>query len=293
VVTAVVLGAVGVCGLPSASAVGNVATSTKAYRATVASDSAVIVATDGLTYRGGKESFSVTTMGSFSWSQDQGELNVSEVGSGSTFTTQEIVDGNETYSTSSTTGLPAGDTLPGGWTETTWRGHDAGGGLVLLQLAMFGFGFGTPGSVPNPKAILGLLGGKAIGEERLGNVMLDGVDTSHFRSSMPFSSLGFVGASTAEIERDLGSKSVTVDYWTDSSDRLRLMRFSLKISHIPERETTKTSSMPSIPPVPITASIQLQVSDYGTPVTVTPPPSNEITSRSTCEVSANSVSCST
>jgi hypothetical protein len=250
VLTAVVLGAVGVCGLPSASAVGNVATSTKAYRATVASDSAVIVATDGLTYRGGKESFSVTTMGSFSWSQDQGELNVSEVGSGSTFTTQEIVDGNETYSTSSTTGLPAGDTLPGGWTETTWRGHDAGGGLVLLQLAMFGFGFGTPGSVPNPKAILGLLGGKAIGEERLGNVMLDGVDTSHFRSSMPFSSLGFVGASTAEIERDLGSKSVTVDYWTDSSDRLRLMRFSLKISHIPERETAKTSSMPSVPPFP-------------------------------------------
>jgi len=283
----VVLGVLGVGRLPSASAVGNQASSTKAYQATIASDSAVIVATYSLTYRGGKRSFSMTTMGPFSWSQDRGDFSVNVVGSGSTITTEEIVDGNETYSATSTTGLPAGDNSSAGWTETTWRGHGAGGGLNFFDL-FFGY---VPGSGTNPKAILALLRGRATSEERMGRAVLNGVDTSRFRSSIPFSSLGVTGASTAQIERAVGSKALMVDYWTDSSDRLRLMRFSLKIAHPPKLKTTHPGSGLSAALVPITESVQLQLSDYGTYVNVTPPPPNEITSRTTCEVTTSGFSC--
>jgi hypothetical protein len=239
----------------------------------------------------------MTTMGPFSWSQDRGDLNVSAVGldtsdagSGTTVTGHEIVDGNKTYSTTSVTGLPTGVTLPSsGWTETTWRGHGPGGGMYLLESVMFGLG--SPGGGTNPKSILGLLRGRADGEEKLGHAVLDGVATSHFRSSIPFSSLGVPRASTALVERALGSKSLAVDYWTDSSDRLRLMRFSLKISHVPEAKTTQPNTLPPGLLLPMTEFVQLQVSDYGTPVTVTPPPPSEITSRSTCVASASGFSC--
>lgn len=271
--------------------------SKKAYQATVASSSAVIDSTYDLSYRGSKTTVSVTTMGPFSWSQDLGEFAVSDVVSGSaikaeqgsTFTSEEIVDGNETYSTTSTTGLPANLVGPGGWTETTWRGRSAGSAQGFLDFAFFGLG--TPGGGMNPEAIVGLLRNKETSVEMVGHTVLAGVETSHFRSSIPFSRLGAVGPDATQLKRDLGTKFLRVDYWTDSSDRLRLLQFGLKVMHLPATATTTRPRVASGSLLPITASVQLELSDYGTTVSVAPPPASRITSRTTCEVTSSGFSC--
>jgi hypothetical protein len=274
----------------SASAVGDAPTGSKAYQATVSSNSAVIVATYSLRYRQANRTVSVTTSGPFSWSQDRGELTASTVGSGLDMTTQEIIDGNHTYSTTSMADAPSDLTNPGGWTETTWHGRSAGNALELFDLGLFGLG--APRGEPSPTAILGLLRSKATSDQRLGTAGLHGVETTRFRSLIPFSQLGLPGKDTAQMERVVGTRFLQVDYWTDSADRLRFMQIRLTLRRPPE--TTKTTSQGLVAPAgifPIRLEVQLQVSDYGTPVSVAPPPASEITSRTSCEVSANGFSC--
>ena len=295
--TAALVGAAEVPEVQSASAVGNLATGAKAYRATVSSNSAVIVATYGLSYRQSGGSMTVTTSGPFSWSQDEGELTVSTVASGGTvgsgmvITTQEIIDGDHTYSATSTADAPPDLTSSGGWTETTWRGQSAGNALELFDLGAFGLG--APGGMPSPKAILGLLQSKATSDKKLGAAVLEDVKTTRFRSLIPFSRLGVPGKAVAQLERVAGTRFLRVDYWTDSTDRLRLMQFGLTVRRPPPETTTTTHPglVASAELFPLTVDVQLQVSDYGTPVDVAPPPASEITSRTTCVVSANGFSC--
>jgi len=283
-------------GVRSASATRNVATGVKAYQATVSSNSAAVVATYGLSYRSANHSVSITTSGPFSWSQNRGELTVSTVASGSTagssmvMTTQEVIDGNRTYSSTSTADAPPDLASSGGWTETTWRGRMTGNALPLVDLGILGFG--PPGGAPNPKAILGLLRSKAASDEKLGTAVLNGVETTRFRSHIPFSQLGVTGKDTAQIQRALGTRFLQIDYWTDSADRLRLMQLRMKVRRPPETTTTTGPGfVASASLFPVTVEIQLQLSDYGTPVSVTPPPASEITSRTSCVASANSFTC--
>jgi len=283
------VGAIGIYGTPSASPVGIVSTNLKAYRATVASDSAVVVSTFSLTYGTRSGNFSETSMGPFSWSQNRGELTASTVGSGFVFTTEVIIDGNRTYSTTSSADLPSNSSESSGWTETTWHGRGVRNTQSLLDMAFLGFF--SPGLEPSPNTMLGVLRSKETSEDKLGTHVLNGVVTRHFRSFIPFASLG-VPASAAEVERVLGTKYLEVNYWTDSSNRLRLMQFGLKIKRNPETTTTTRPLVSATAPhFPITEAFQLQVSDYGTPVVVTPPPASEITSTTTCEVSADGTSC--
>jgi hypothetical protein len=281
----------------SVSAVRNMATGAKAYQATVSSNSAVIVATYSVTYRQPAGSMTVTTSGPFSWSHDEGELTVSTVatgrtvGTGMVITTQEIIDGNHTYSATSTADAPPDLTSIGGWTETTWRGRSAGNALELLDLGIFGLG--APSAMPSPKTTLGLLRSKATSDKKLGTAVLEDVKTTRFRSLIPFSQLGVPGKDTAQIERVAGTRFLQVDYWTDSTDRLRLMQFGLTLRRPPSETTTTTRPglVASATLFPLRVEVQLQVSDYGTSVSVAPPPASEITSRTSCVASANGFSC--
>jgi hypothetical protein len=292
VLTAVLTATAGIAGVQSASAVGNTPTGVKAYRATVSSNSANIVATYDLTYRQSK-GVSVTTSGPFSWSKDRGELTVSMVGASMVVTTQEIIDGNHTYSATSTADAPPDLTSSGGWTETTWRGKSAKNALGLLDFGIFGLG--APDEVPNPKTILGLLRSNATSDRKLGPAELNGVETTRFRSLIPFSQLGAPDKDIPQIERALGTKFLQVDYWTDSADRLRLLQFRLQVRRPPETTTTTTTRpgrfVASVALFPVTMEVQLQVSGYGTPVSVAPPPASDITFRNNCVASANGFSC--
>jgi hypothetical protein len=280
----------GMAEIPSASAVGNLSTGAMAYQATVSSNSAVIVATYGMSDRKAKRTFSVTTSGPFSWSQDRGDLTVSMVGSGMVITTEEIIEGNHTYSATSTADAPPDVTSSGGWTETTWRGRSAQT-LGLFDLGIFGLG--APADMPSPKVILGLLRTKATSNKKLGTAVLEGVKTTRFRSLIPLSQLGVASQQTAQIERALGTKFLAFDYWTDSKHRLRLLQVRLTIRRLPATTTTRARSglVASAELFPLTVEMQLQVSDYGTQVDVAPPPASEITSRTSCVASANGVSC--
>jgi len=57
-------------------------------------------------------------------------------------------------------------------------------------------------------------------------------------------------------------------------------------------ETTRPGRfVASLALFPFTMEVQLQVSDYGTPVSVAPPPASAITSRNSCVASAHGFSC--
>jgi hypothetical protein len=122
---------------------------------------------------------------------------------------------------------------------------------------------------------------------------LDGINTTHYRALIPLSRLGAgTAAELQQAERLLGTSFIGVDYWIDSSDLLRQLR--LVITAL--RQPSATASSPGevtmpLGTFPITFSVILRLSHYGTPVHVVPPPSAQITSRGTCVVSRDGFSC--
>jgi hypothetical protein len=145
----------------------------------------------------------------------------------------------------------------------------------------------------SPASMLGLLKAQASSVQNLGGEVLDGVNTTHYRALIPVSRLG---ASTveeqAQAEQMLGSSSIGIDYWLDSSHLLRQLRLAITELREPS-DTTSSPGEVTIPlgTYPITFSITFGLSHYGTPVHVVPPPAAQITNRVTCVVSQDGFSC--
>jgi hypothetical protein len=197
----------------------------------------------------------------------------------------------KTYSKFSIKGLPAGATagIPGigGWNQATWTGAsspDPSGIPPLLPGDL-----SNPAGITNPASLLGLLRAQASSVQSLGGEVLDGINTTHYRAIIPLSRLG---AGTAEAEQILGTDSISVDYWIDSSHLLRQLRFAIAILRQPS-DTTSSPGEVTAPSdaYPMTVSASLQLSHYGTPVHIVPPSSAQITNRETCVASGGGFSC--
>ncbi len=257
-----------------------------AYRATVAGGSADVTSSFG-EHTGSGAAFVVTGNGVFSWTSDLGEMTADVKVDGSDVRTDDIIDGDVEYSKISVAGGPTGVTnLPGSgqWSKTTWSG---GQGANLFS----GLVFGNPGP-PSPGALLHLLESQATSTSDLGPAVVGGVETTHYRSQLPFSSLDSGDASqTAQAERSFGTSSVPIDFWVDSSDLLRQLTIALTIVRIPTDPGTQASGQSGTFKPPITATITLGVSNYGVPVDVTPPPADQVDGGGTCQSDANGISC--
>ena len=123
----------------------------------------------------------------------------------------------------------------------------------------------------------------------------DGVPTTHYRATISFFRLGASNKDIEEAVQELGTRSLPVDYWTDSAGTLRRLRLSLTILQSPPSSTTSTVegeiSVPFAFRYPITMSLDLRLSNYGIPVHIDPPAPDQISSHSTCQVSADDVHC--
>ncbi len=71
----------------------------------------------------------------------------------------------------------------------------------------------------------------------------------------------------------LGCVPVTVDFWVDSSGLLRQMNYEMNI---------RQQSLGPESRLPTTISMTLDLSHYGVPVKVTPPPASQVAPGGTC-----------
>jgi hypothetical protein len=291
-------------------------TEAMAYTATLNAGSARVDVIYALTT--GNHKFDVTAKesGPVSWSADQGDLAATTTAGPLLMTMRQIIDGRKTYSKISKfemKGLPASalSGIPGvdGWSETTWTGASSSPDLsgILPSLLLWG-GLFNPSGMASPASLLGLLRAQASSVQDLGGEVLDGVNTTHYRALIPLSRLG--AGTTAELqqaEQELGTNVIGVDYWIDSSDLLRQLRLVITVPRQPAPTPTTSSpgevTDPFTPTTsspgeviaftyPVTLSVSLGLSHYGTPVDVVPPPSAQITSQEACVVTNDGFTCS-
>jgi hypothetical protein len=283
------------------------ATALTAYTATMNANSADVYESFSISTGNHEINAQATESGAVSWATGQGNLTMKTTagsakttGSPVSFTSRQIIDGRKAYSKTTITNLPASirKQFPqlNGWTEMTWTStssSDLTGTLPGLLL-----GGTNPAEAMNPASLLKLLRAQATSVQDLGGQVVDGISTTHYRALVPLSQLG--ATSSAELqqaEQVLGTDSIAIDYWTDSSNLLRQLTFGITASQPPSGTTTSSGSDTVTIPAsayPLTMSLTVRLSHYGTPVHVTPPPSSQITSRGTCEVTKDGgFNCST
>jgi hypothetical protein len=276
-------------------------TEASVYAATVKENSADVRVIYAFTTGSRKFGATATESGPVSWSADQGELTMTMAAAGEfTLVMRQIIDGRDTYSKASkisVKGLPAralaevrGMVLTG-WTESTWSGRSPASlsGLFFIEglLSPAGLASGL-----SPSSLLGLLRAQASSVQNLGGEVVDGIHTVHYRALIPLSRLGAgTAAELHQVERLLGTSFLGVDYWIDSSELLRQLRLAVTVPRPPRAETSAPGELTLPITYPITMSLSLRLSNYGTPVHVVPPPPAEITSRQSCVASADGFSC--
>jgi hypothetical protein len=272
-------------------------TEAMAYSATMNASSADVYQTFAITDSSHKLDVTASESGPVSWSADQAELAEQvTLGGRQLITMRQLIDGTNNYSKISTKGLPASTLtgLPGlaGWTETTWTGAWSKDTSGFLPTLFFG-SVSNPAQMASPSSLLGLLNAQASSVQNLGGDVLDGVSTTHYRALIPLSRLGS-GTAEEEIQAQqaLGTSFIGVDYWIDSSHLLRQLRVAITVLHQPSDATSSPGEV-TVPlgTYPITFSISLRLSHYGTPVHVVPPPAAQITSHVACVLSNNGFNC--
>jgi hypothetical protein len=273
------------CGSPpTPSTLGPVALTV--YRATVAAGSAQV--NSSFSYdSSGRPDVTETGTGTFSWTSNLGELTYRASGApGPAIVTTEIIDGHEVYqrtllppADSGTVGSPADDR----WSETTWSGSP---GTDLMETLVFG----SPGP-PNPGSLLQFLKTRASSISDQGRVRLGASETTHYLARLPLTQIAGGKVSPTELaqaRQALGTTSLGVDFWVDSSERLRRLTFALTVRHLP---TTPGTDSIQLFKLPLTVTDTLDVSDYGVPVAVSPPPAGDVTPGGTCQTNSGGFDC--
>jgi len=209
-------------------------------------------------------SFSLQGNGAFDQAHKLGNLNFTipnlPGGSGS-LTFKELFDNNVIY-IGFPSGLPGGASLPGGkqWIKIDLQKALASKGINLGQLS------GLAGN--DPSQYLSYL--RSTGHvKKIGTETVQGVSTTHYHAIInlqqvakqvgrlsPAAKAGF-----QSLLKQTGSQNLPVDVWIDSSNMVRQERISYGSS------TTST---------PVNLTLTLDLSDFGTPVSVTPPPASQV-----------------
>jgi hypothetical protein len=271
-------------------------TALMAYTATMNAGSADVSSSFAITSANHKLDVIASESGPMSWSANQGEAVLDFSLDGKQFLTgRQIFDGSTVYSKLGMNGVTAGVLGIGtGWTETTWTGESspaASGTLAGLLL----WGLTSPSGMTSPASLLAVLNAQATSVLNLGDEVLAGVSTTHYRAIIPLSRLGTGSAADErQAEQVLGASSIGVDYWVDSARLLRQLRLDLTVQNQPPDPTPSSAGEVTIPLTglyPMTLAITLQLSRYGVPVDVVPPSAAQITSRVTCTTTQDGFSC--
>jgi hypothetical protein len=230
----------------------------KAYAATINAKSAkVTIAADIRTPKGAVTS---TGSGGFDWGDRQGQLTQSTAvpGTGSVSVT-EVIDGTDLYvevpaAARSAVGKP--------WVKVS-----------LAQLE------GSPGA-QDPTQILSVLNAQSTSVTKVGTEQIGGVGTTHYRAQVDLTkSAPNAGPAAQRLLTQLpaltGSSTLPMDVWIDGTGKPRQLRFSLTLNKPPAGASPAAAQA-----FPETTTVTLGLSDYGTPVHVTVPPPDQVSTQS-------------
>jgi len=141
-----------------------------------------------------------------------------------------------------------------------------------------GTGFFLPGvggvASNDPTAMLGVLRGVSGSIRTVDKPELNGVPTTHYRATVDLKKAEAKAPAGAQARFDemaaaWGVSQIPVDVWIDDAQRLRRLSFSLELSRF--RSASGRSLGCSG-----TGSIEFELNDFGTPVTIEAPPPNQV-----------------
>lgn len=127
----------------------------------------------------------------------------------------------------------------------------------------------------DPRAVINELRGTTPDAERLGTEAVRGTDTTHYRATLDLdqaaaASPEAVRDDVAEVARQLGTEKLAVEAWIDAEGRLRRLRYTIDLADLDEQAPAKGTGAGTV-------VATLELFDFGTEVTVSPPASDQIT----------------
>jgi hypothetical protein len=277
------------------------AAAAKVYRATMSANSAEFRLAVTATGDDLSSDMTANIAGSYSWAANEGDVTVYGMDrSLGGITTQEIVDRNVTYlkivdATGTMSDFAALPNPQGRWAEATVSGNgddETGLANVFLEGIQAAIPVASPlqPSAIDPVNLLTFLRSGSRSVTDLGAQTLDGVRTTHYRTMVPLSRLGWGSAAASTAGWPAGSAASTrVDYWIDSGDRLRLLDMAVTIPRSPSNPTGNAGPWK----LPLTLTASLSMSDYGITARVRVPPQSEVAAHESCTFTSSGVTCGT
>jgi hypothetical protein len=155
------------------------------------------------------------------------------------------------------------------------------GGKAWLEVAIPTTA-GASGSSPlvgsDPASGLHLLERHSTSITKVGTAVIDGVDTTEYHAVVDVAGAANQGDSglIGQYIEITGSSTLPVDVWIDSQQRVVQEGFNITVDHLPSSASTAQGSQSLANELPVTVGMQLNVTRYGQPVTVTAPPASEV-----------------
>lgn len=132
------------------------------------------------------------------------------------------------------------------------------------------------GGTSDPTQILSYLQGVGSDIHNDGPGTVDGTATTHYTATMSLDALAqkqhLSQDTVSTLEKAIG-KTMTMQLWIDGQNRLRQMSYHQTMNPDALGGSGASSAMTG----PITATMTMKLSDFGTPVNVTAPPADQVT----------------
>jgi len=127
----------------------------------------------------------------------------------------------------------------------------------------------------DPRAVINLLRGATGDTERVGAGPVRDTDTTHYRATVDLdeaasSSPAALRDDLAEVARQLGTSKLPVEAWLDAGGRIRRLRYTIDLADLADEAPAKGGGAGTV-------VATLELSDFGTEVSVSPPPPDQTT----------------
>jgi hypothetical protein len=206
-----------------------------------------------------QRSTTLTGSGAFDWAQRLGSLNISGTIAGQNLSLSEVLDGDDVY-----VKLPA-------------AAAGAFGGKPWIKIDVSQLTSGSTGA--NPAQILSILTADSSSVTRVGSQTIGGVATTEYRATVdPTKAAKDASPTVQKILASLpsltGSATFPVDVWIDAKGLPRRITYAATLKTPPAGASSASAAFPE------TTTLTMDLGGYGVPVSVSPPPSSEVTTES-------------
>lgn len=204
--------------------------------------------------------------GAFAFESEKGrlELDLGPLGLAGASKTEVLLDGDVVY-------LKLGGALPGlgsrPWVRIDLRSLGKGQGDAIEALRQL--------RANDPRAVINELRGATGDAAVVGTESVRGTATTHYRATVDLdkaasSSPAGARGEVAEVARQLGTSKLPMEAWLDDGGRIRRLGYTIDLADLAEGAPAKGAGVGTV-------VATLELFDFGTDVTVTPPPGDQVT----------------